>query len=124
MENIFENAKFGDVFVTRDGRQATFVGLFIDDEQKIWRKIVIANESEIRYYNNSGKSGLLGKYDGDFPNDLVSRYQKPIDEMKLELDTILYMREYCKATEADETLFEYEDMKTAYKRGYRKAKEE
>jgi len=74
MENIFEGAKFGDKFLTRDGR----LSLFIKDEDETY-SFIIEGEEHIITVDDRGY-WLFDKSS----RDIISRYQEPIDEEKLD----------------------------------------
>jgi len=68
MESIFEGAKFGDKFLTRDGR----LSLFIKDEDETY-SFIIEGEEHIITVDDRGY-WLFDKSS----RDIVSRYQELI----------------------------------------------
>ena len=93
MKEIFEGAKFGDKFVTRDGNVAIFHRRFI--------RTCHAAPSEPSYQGVSlmvkgqaylVEKGLDGKDMTDYyittrseqPTDIIGRWKEPIDECKVE----------------------------------------
>lgn len=82
--SIFDKAKFGDKFKTRDGRMAVYISHFYEEfrcfeEHGINHKLWIKDYScPLRFYDD-GKA--------DFPNDgmyIVSRWEEPVDEEELK----------------------------------------
>lgn len=126
--NIFENAKFGDKFRTRDGRKALYVS-----------QNPYANESYVLI--EGYKSAELMQNDGHFwategreyKDDIVSRWEEPIDEEKLDKladeflvgddkeDVELLRDEHPKALTFGDI---FDANKMCFKAGYRKAKRE
>lgn len=93
MSNIFENAKFGDKFVTRDGNVAIFHRRFIRTYYAVpgepsyqGVKLLVKGQAYLI------EKGLDGKDMTDYyvttrseqPTDIVGRWQEPIDEGKVE----------------------------------------
>lgn len=78
MENIFENAKFGDKFKTRDGRMAVYKGYSQNVCFKSANFLIVDKEPiECAFRDN-------GLYIGNKHEiDIVSRWEEPIDKEKL-----------------------------------------
>lgn len=137
MENVFENAKFGDKFRTRDGRLAIYLstayGGSVDDKYNPPFMIVYcAVEYHFKYedgsekytygiekYNENGKWNKWNPEDDDL--DIVGKWEEPIDEEKLTKMANEYMLHPDRTIESYSLLTE---MMEAFKAGYRKAKEE
>lgn len=107
MENIFENAYFGKLYKTRDGRKAIYTIMSCDSH---W--LAIQDTSFTCEYNNQGK--LVSNIGNVM--DIVSEWQEEIDEEELEKladEESLWL--------ADAPLQERR-FKEGYKAGYHKAK--
>lgn len=76
MKNVFENAKFGDRFITRDGHKA----LYITKDSDI-HKLCIEN-GYVLYYNGDGTYNCFNEFD-DY--DIVAELNEPIDENELDM---------------------------------------
>lgn len=78
MANIFENAFFGKVYKTRDGRKAIYLGSFYDDKH-FPHKIAVENCGTYGYPDD-------GTYikEHDYL-DIVSEWSESIDEEKEQL---------------------------------------
>lgn len=119
MSNIFENAKFGDKFVTREGKMAIYVakhedrGYYSGVSTEISHTYALENRCTVHWCNDNG---INLSFIEDF--DIVGRWKEPIDEDCLETLVACY--------EKENGYYEYcsEDIEEAYKAGYRKAKEE
>lgn len=88
--NIFEGAKFGDRFKTRNGRMAIYG--FPEDERHV---LIVENFGAVFRYKDNGVS--------NYPNDkidIIGKWQEPIDEE--ELDRLAYNR------------FQYYDIKKTF----------
>ena len=110
MENkLFENAKFGDRFVTRDGRNALYLS---KDEYAMLFAVEGCNCVIACYHDGT----MMYPCDSDY--DIISRYVEPIDEE--ELDEIA--KEYEKNYPMDDPCYSYYCY-DGFKAGYRKAKE-
>lgn len=115
MESIFENAKFGDKFKTRDGRMA----LYLEDAATYGKyQLAIDGLAEVFYLISCDDSGMC-KQNTDF--DIVGKWKEPIDEEELTEMANTYMLHPDRTIESYSLLTE---MMEAFKAGYRKAKEE
>lgn len=125
MENIFENAKFGDRFMTRDGRMAIFLA---HNEYNSDTSFFITSDWD---RNAIDRSPSLLTYDGHFSKkedgDIVSEWDDPIDEEKLDK----LLSEYCSTIPNEdyshnkaERFFYINGIKKGFKTGYRAAKNE
>lgn len=120
MKNIFENVSFGDVFKTRDGKKAVFIGIA---EEVVWSKYVFCYVCHIEglafgtyyYYNEDG----LNFHGVEQDIDIISRWEEPIDDDKLEK----IAKQEC-IDMMDSGKCHADDVFEFYKAGYRKAKEE
>lgn len=82
--SIFDKAKFGDKFKTRDGRMAVYISHFYEEyrcfeENGINHKLMVKDCSRPLWYYDDGK--------GDFPNQdmyIVSRWEEPINDEEIE----------------------------------------
>ena len=87
--NIFENAKFGDKFKTRNGRKAFYIHTKKDKVSKeIYHYVIIENDGTMpRMYNSYG-SVLSGSYKFDImsrlEDDSTSKHKELINEENLE----------------------------------------
>lgn len=95
-QNIFENAKFGDKYVTRDGRLALYLstehgGTRGDRDNPPFLIIHVAVEHHVKYADGSEKrfhsvgmyheSGKFNKWNPeDDDRDIVGRWVEPVDE--------------------------------------------
>lgn len=121
MNNIFENAYFGKVYKTRDGRKAiykatSFIKNYETDTLVQFHKLMVDGGDEdgndIIAFMNNGKRGT--KCQGI---DIISEWQEPIEEEKLDKLAI----EYGKTIYLEEACCGWEDGAEAFKAGYRAA---
>lgn len=116
MDNIFENAKFGDRFRTRDGQMVIYGKRSIFREELHW--IHSKDNHTYRVYDD----GYVSK-DKEDDLDIVSLWQEPIDEKELEEmalhDVIEYNKEIGNVMTPEQEFFYQE----GFNAGYRKAKE-
>ena len=84
--NIFENAKFGDKFRTRDGRMAIYLG------ESHHQELAVHDGDD--YYDVYKDYNSDGTYDANDMKilDIVSEWQEPIDEEELEKMAEEYVR--------------------------------
>jgi hypothetical protein len=111
--NIFENAKFGDKFRTRDGRRAIYG--FTVDERHI---LIVEDFSAVFRFDDSGVS--------NYPNDkidIVGKWQDPINEEELDKIAIDDIFKVLNQDYLDGKI-SFNKIKEIYKAGYRKAKGE
>ena len=116
MIDLFEGAKFGDKFVTRDGKLAIYVGPGVKGA-----KVISETYSGLYsvYYN--------GQYfiRREEPQDIVGRWQEPIDEDRLdEIANAEYPSDYSSSLYYDSETDINIELREAFEKGYRKAKEE
>ena len=73
MNNIFENAYFGKVYKTRDGRKALYINC---SKKSNIHQLIIENDfmSKRAYY----KDGHHEYYKNNMKEDIVSEWQDPI----------------------------------------------
>lgn len=118
MKNIFENAKFGDFFLTRDGKKAVFIRHMNTDDVKA--SCVIEGWFEGKLYHADGKV----HYDYD-EYDIVGKWKENIDEE--ELDKLAYEYAFAEFNELSNRtsaiMADYEECANDFKAGYRKALE-
>lgn len=113
MKNIFENAKFGDKFKTRDGRMA----LYLENAATYGKhQLAIDGLAEVFYLISCDDSGIC-KQNTDF--DIVSRWNDIVVESVLNV----VAEAECKRM-MDTGVCYPDDVFEFYKAGYRKAKEE
>lgn len=110
MNNIFENAKFGDKFRTRDGRMA----IFIQGAYPIGYMIAIFKEVRLFSFFEDGSF----KANKESPIDIVSEWQEEINVEELDKIAEEYVTKY-----ATPHTSQFVDMINGFKAGYRKAKE-
>lgn len=112
MNKIFEGAKFGDKFKTRDGRMAIFV--YSDGIANV---CVVKNVRAFWAYTDFGECFAPSTRD----MDIVGRWDESIDEEKLDrlADSELDDAFLEEGQEGQRYAAEY-----GFKLGYRKAKEE
>lgn len=113
-KNIFEGAKFGDKFLTRDGR----IALYLHECTRIFGKdcghhLVIFTDADA--YASNGKLWCDKDLKEESEYDIVSRYQEPIDEEKLDEVATDYTNNVGQGN--------WQELE-AYKAGFRKAMEE
>lgn len=82
MENIFENAKFGDKFRTRDGRKAIFINC-ATERNDVYFKYYCTIEDLDGIYEVFDSQGRCHR-DSDSPIDIVSEWQEEISEEELD----------------------------------------
>ena len=114
MENIFENAKFGDRFKTRDGRMAVYR---VCSQNLCFEhaNFLIVDKEPIEYAFRDNGLNIGNKHE----IDIVSRWKEPIDEEKLDKlidEEIVTRYKYSPAL--------LSEVVVAFRKGYRKAKEE
>lgn len=124
MTKIFEGAKFGDKFVTRDGRMAVLIYIPICPNTEYYT-ITTEDCSFLHYYNNEG---LIVFERRDFTkedkDDIVGYWKEPIDEETLEDLSTNWNENYALHPHLfDDEPYTYQDVIDAFKYGYRKAKE-
>lgn len=78
MENIFENAKFGDRFKTRDGRMAVY-RVYSQTLCFEHANFLIVDKEPMEYAFRDNGLNIGHKHE----IDIVSRWKEPIDEEKL-----------------------------------------
>lgn len=136
--NIFEGAKFGERFLTRDGQIFSYLGkiesLFGHNS---CHQGLIENEDLMSYYNDEGKS-LYAEFTGSTINaseidftqvncenecstDIVSHYHESIDEDKLDELAKDYMKKYIDSCKRLNCCYKTDE--DVFKDGYRKALE-
>lgn len=119
MSSIFENAKFGDKFITRDGRKAIVINL-ASHFQGITMALTIEGDKDA-FYRFYHEDGTAKKEAGDTDAvDIVGKWEEPIDEIELEK----LAEDYSTHRPYDKRWSEWLACKNAYIAGYRKAKEE
>ena len=114
MANIFENAKFGDKFVTRDGRIAIYA---YKHEGRHY--LIVEYYEHIFSWNDNGVS--------DAPVqklDIVSEWQEPINDEELDNMATLYRNEVVKSCNYNKDELCFLDIDKAYIAGYRAAKKQ
>lgn len=74
MSNIFENACFGKVYKTRDGRKAIYIGSTYRNDHALHIDKNGSNFSN-DIYNDNGKM-VNNKRQADTPYDIVSEWQE------------------------------------------------
>lgn len=117
MINTFKNAYFGKAYKTRDGRKAIYCkyemiyGVVPNSEHSITKHLLLINNMQ---FVNVFEDGTTVK-EKEYPNDIVSEWQEPIDEEKLNKI----------ATESYPYFFsdDIDTWEEAYCAGYRKALE-
>ena len=84
MSKIFEGAKFGDAFKTKDGRKAIY-----DGYKNNYRFLILDGGFDI-ICNDDGIDTIND-------NDIVGRWVEPIDEKRLDDMASQLADDYCKA---------------------------
>jgi len=109
MENIFEGAKFGDTFVTRNGKRAIY------HKKPLYSKHYLMVEDLLEFvpYDNDGICL------GDDEWDIISKYKEPVDEETLREKAY----EWTSFVKEDNLTIKVLALECAMI-GYRKAKEE
>ena len=114
MNNLFENAKFGDKFVTRDGRNALYLS---KDEYSMLFAVEGCN-----CIVGCDHDGIM-MYPCDSGYDIISRYVEPIDEEELDrLAQEAYPSDYSSSLYYDPETDANIELREAFEKGYRKAK--
>ena len=116
MENIFKDAYFGKMYVTRDGRKAIY---FRQDENK-WHELIVEGERISLPYQDNGLAFGNHLETPEWGEDIVSELEEEIDEE--HLDDLA--DGYASAIAESEHHGEYVDVKDIFKAGYYKAKGE
>lgn len=132
MENIFENAKFGDKFRTRDGRMVIFVK---SEGTNNFHPDVEAEciLEEFSYVIIDKSHPMLSKGSRCFSDgtniyehsdeDIVGKWEKPVDEEKLHKYAEEYYINHGDIPPYANTDTVWKQIKDAFEDGYRKAKE-
>lgn len=123
--NIFENAKFGDKFRTRDGRMAIFAidirmvkyASGFGDLENPFLLIIDGEATAIRYYSN-GKLYKSDKFKVEI--DIISKWEEPVDEEEL---TQLSIDSVKKSLFSNPNRSDFTAYMCGFAAGYRKAKE-
>jgi len=137
-DGILFNAKFGDTFITRDGKKAIFLDKMLyrysDDYNIGFVRIQVATQEKIDYtdgtyksfaniidtYDESGKVNVWSKKrDGD---DIVGRYYEPTDEKELNEMAHNSVHLLHPHLNVGETIPDYDIKVDLYKLGYKQAK--
>lgn len=117
MNNIFKNAYFGKAYRTKDGRKAIFIEK--DTEYNFPYLLIIEGDVGYRRYD------YTAKYVNDMHElDIISEWQEINEE---ELDKLAgheYPYEYYTSLHGEEEAEYKDDLREAFKAGYRKAMEE
>lgn len=118
MENIFENAKYGDKFLTRDG----LIGLFIQ-QNGLGDVVYICQPKGCIYCERIVRSNGLCLNGFEDSSDIIGKLEEPINEEELDR---LAKENYPYEDGVGEARFNSHQhkLREAYKAGYRKAKEE
>lgn len=116
MENIFENAYFGKEYKTRDGRKALF---HRNANNRTWYLITEDINDRIPYNAD-------GTCVGDSCHDIVSEWEEPINEDKLDRFANKKLLEEIKIAKQSESLGQCYgvDFVSGFKAGYKAAKKE
>lgn len=123
--NIFENAKFGDKFRTRNGRMAVYYSRTLNyfGFVLIHQKIGDLNHACIYEVDCLGEVyHELDKGTDDL--DIISKWQDPINEEELDNMATLYRNEVVKSCNYNKDELCFLDIDKAYIAGYRAAKEQ
>lgn len=91
MKNIFENAYFGKVYKTRDGKKAIFSHTeYSEEDNETFAYLMIENKGVVSNCSESELNCLLVSLDGTWhakkyesEDDIVSEWKEPIDKEKL-----------------------------------------
>lgn len=126
MENIFENAYFGKAYKTKDGTRVTFIEQRYEDDFSIHIPKCKYSIETTHRYNSKGEFYLGNGEYGHGALDIISEWQEPVDEEKLDKLAEESEKEQISIAKQCESLgkcygFDYI---TGFKAGYRKAKEE
>lgn len=123
MSNMFENAKFGDKFMTRDGRKAIVINL-TPHYQGITMALTIEDDEDA-FYRFYHEDGTAKKEAGDTDAvDIVGKWEEPVDEEKLHKYAEEYYINHDDIPPYANTDTVWKQIKDAFEDGYRKAKEE
>lgn len=122
MNNIFENAYFGKPYKTRDRRKAVYCnyemiyGVVPNSEHSITKHLLLINNLQ---FVNVFEDGSTVKGE-EYSNDIVSEWQKEIDEEELDklAEEETHEKYYYTLDEKG-----IKDFQIGFKAGYRKALE-
>ena len=84
MSKIFEGAKFGDAFKTKDGRKAIY-----DAHENKWHYLILEGGWDI-ICQDDGVDTINNDH------DIVGRWVEPIDEKRLNDIAVQLAADYCK----------------------------
>lgn len=115
MENIFEGAKFGDKFRTRDGRMAIFCGKL--PAINLYRIVIEGNLNSSNY----SEFGTLNPH-AESLYDIIGKWEEPINEEELAKLAEEYEGLINWEYNPDYAMYSSEQLINAYQAGYRKAK--
>lgn len=123
-ENIFEDVKFGDKFVTRDGRVALFIVKLNISKTKTCYRCIIEDEDDTFYdYDKNGldvDSWYTELEDGT-GIDVLGKWQEPVDDEELDKLAEEYIDDGYKGSDFTVHI-KKEGQKEGFKAGYKKAK--
>lgn len=88
---IFENAKFGDKFRTRDGRRVLYLGKNGDD--LFPHCVYVENEAITFWVQDDGSISLSLP---DRPTDIVGKFEEPINKEEFDRLVAQLADKYCK----------------------------
>lgn len=81
MNNLFKDAYFGKMYMTRDGRKAIY---FFQNGTSKWHDLIVEGERISLPYQDSGLA--VGKHlkNPEWPEDIVSEWEESINEEDLD----------------------------------------
>ncbi len=124
-KSIFENSKFGDKFRTRDGRMAILWCYHVGNNIIDQAMLILPNISQV-LVNGNGKD--LNEPYHNTKNDIVAKWQEPINEEELDRLANDYRESKTPVcwweNDGTDCVCESSEIEKAFKLGYRKAKSE
>lgn len=126
MRNLFEGAYFGKAYKTKDNTRVIFVQQRYENDFSIYIPKCKYSIETIHRYNSKGEFYLGNGEHGHAALDIISEWQEPIDEDKLEELAYEYIIDSTHQDDEEEIYISLKDKDVikGFKAGYRKAKEE
>jgi len=117
-KNIFENAKFGDEFLTRDGRKAVLITYNQRNKQDPYVLAVQCYKDELKSICQTFLPNGQKHENIETRNDIVARYKEPLDhaELNVVIDSKCWEYENGEVTDIS-----YRDFGLGFKEGYKYA---
>lgn len=117
MDNIFKDAKFGYIYVTKNGHKNSFCAFTTSNGEHIAR--LYREGWGVVFFHLDGRVHSGIEFGSGIDFDIIGKLEEPIDEK--ELDKLA--REECYVFLNGEEILDTTALAVGFKHGYRKAKE-